>query len=58
MLLFPELFVPNKPVIGASRTAGMLRQDLKFFKESSLITMFAFLLSQKTLTALRPSLQN
>lgn len=32
MLDFPELFVPNRPVIGARRIPSMERQDLKFLR--------------------------
>ena len=34
MLVLPELFVPKRPVIGASRICGMDRHDLKLVIDS------------------------
>lgn len=37
MLVFPELFVPNSPVMGAKRILSIVFQDLKFDADSSVI---------------------
>gem|GEM_PF-3734704 len=37
MLVFPELFAPNIPVMGDSRILGMFAHDLKFVTPSSVI---------------------
>ena len=42
MLLLPELFVPKRPVMGASRIASTDFHNLKFLRVSSLSTVMPF----------------
>jgi len=37
MLVFPELFAPNKPVMGAKRIFSIRFHDLKFSRLNSVI---------------------
>ncbi len=47
MLVLPELFVPNRPVSGASRNLPVSFHDLKFLTCNSLITVSLLLIYEQ-----------